>query len=132
MSYVDDSHIVYKGSRTVHHQRLEEEQNHYYDRYNALTHQGIVYSISFILVAQFMAFNFDYLLGSIITIISVCAITTYVIFNIVEGCFLYKGKLKELKCTIRIHNIIILCVILVYMPFLIWATVLMFRRGNIQ
>lgn len=103
----------------------------YYDRFTALTFQSIAFAISFIIVGQFMAFNLDFRMGGIVTVISICAIIVYIIFNIVENSYLDSGQVRKLKTTIKVHSIIMFLILAINIPFLTWAAVLMFQRGNV-
>jgi|ERR1041385_1918122 hypothetical protein len=101
---------------------------HLYERLISLFHYQILYSISFFLVAQVIYLNFHYVIGSIISMISIFNITSQSIWSLIEYFSLRKGKLSRVDTLLHFHSIFNHIILLLYIPFMIWAFVLMINK----
>ena len=108
-----------------------ESKNHkryLYERITMLFHYQILYSISFFLVAQVIYINFHYIIGSIISIISVSNIIIQNILSLIEYYYLSKGNHYNIDILFNKHTIYNNIVLLLCTPFIIWTIVLVFQK----
>lgn len=108
-----------------------KKQEHYFsyeDRRSTLTHSGFGYSFTVILIAQFIFLNFGYIIGAILTSISILSLLFQIIISAVEVYYLDHGLFKHLNTTMRVHYWINHGIILCILPFLLWVVVLMFQH----
>src|ERR1017187_8758890 len=105
--------------------RLSEQRIIYEDRISTLTYQGIAFALSIILAAQIIFISFNYIIGAVLTTISIISIIFNIIMNIVEGIYLDRKQFKELHQIFNVHKWISLCFLMVFIPLLIWTVIVM-------
>jgi hypothetical protein len=100
----------------------------YLERSNQLSHTSILYALTILIGSQFIFFNLHYIIGGILTIISLMTIAIQVIFQTFEKIYLDKKNIFQLNKIWNIHFWINKIMLLINFPFLIWVVVLMFIK----
>jgi len=110
----------------------KKHQHHflYEDRGSTLTHSGFGYSFTVIIIAQFIFLNFGYIIGAILTSISILSLLFQIIISAVEVYYLDHSLFKHLNRTLRVHYWINHSIIFCMLPFLMWTVVLMFQNKS--
>jgi hypothetical protein len=103
----------------------------YEDRISNLSHYGNIYALSIILVSQFIFLNFHYILGATLTLIAIISLLYQMISSSVEYYYLHHFNIKKCELILKIHFYVNHVFILLYIPFLIWAVVLMYIKASI-
>lgn len=102
----------------------------YYDRIDCLSFNGYTQGLSIILAAQFIFFNLHYAIGSTLTVCALLSWSGQIIINAVEYRQLKAQRTEALCRTLDVHFWLNRGFILLYMPFLVWAVVLMYERAT--
>ena len=103
----------------------------YEERITTLTYSGIIYALTVILAAQFIFLNLHFIIGAILTVISIVVLIIHMIMNTIEIIYLEKRQFKPLHQLFRGHQAVAHIFICIVIPFLIWACVLMFIKGTV-
>lgn len=97
-------------------------------RVSTLTHYGILYSFTTILIAQFIYNNFHYIIGATLTVIAICNLFFQIIISSIEYYLVDKRKFNRFNVILLTHIIINNVIILIFIPFFIWTVVLMYQK----
>jgi|WetSurMetagenome_2_1015567.scaffolds.fasta_scaffold189402_1 hypothetical protein len=112
-------------------EQFKEDLDQYpfeYKNYSeSLKHDATSYALTTIIAAQFIFFNLHYILGGILTILALIAITVQIILNIIEKVYIDRRTYKSLQTTLEYHFWINHIQTLLYIPFYIWAVVIMYQ-----
>jgi len=102
----------------------------YDGRISDLTHYANIYALSIILISQFIFLNFHFILGATLTLIAIICLLFQMICSTLEYYYLHDSNIEKCELILDIHFYINNVFVLLYIPFLIWAIVLMFIRGT--
>jgi hypothetical protein len=101
----------------------------YRERISTLSHNANVYAFSVILVAQFIFLNFHKEIGASLTVVAIFSLTGQIIISSVEYYYLSHDDKPHLDRTLFAHFVFNHIINAVFIPFFLWAVVLMYESG---
>lgn len=103
----------------------------WYDtRISTLTHNGNVYALTILLIAQVIYFNLHYIIGASISSIALLSLATQIIISSVEQATLSVRKYARLDTILFAHFIVNHIFMASFIPFLVWTIVVMIQRAT--
>lgn len=114
---------------------MQQRRRHYYnfeyhERIECLTFNGNTQAVSIILAAQFIFFNLHYAIGSSLTVCALVSWLSQIAISATEFHFLRANALGRLNYTLDVHFWLNRAFTLLYIPFLVWAVILMYERAT--
>lgn len=94
----------------------------------ALGHNGNVYALSVLLIAQLIFLNLHYIIGASVSCICCFSLAFQALINLVEQHALLNGLRQRLEKLLLGHFIVNHLIMLSFVPFLVWTIVVMFQR----
>jgi hypothetical protein len=98
------------------------------ERISNLTHYGNLYCLTTILISQVIYLNFHFIVGATLSVVAVSGLFFQVLISLLEYRYLNIKKYETLSILFHIHFIINHIIMIIFVPFLIWVIVLMFKH----
>lgn len=112
--------------------QAEKEQTRLEKRYLlclvTLGHNGNVYALSVLLIAQLIFLNLHYIIGALVSCICCFSLAFQAVINLTEMHALRNGLRQRLESLLLAHFVVNHLIMLSFIPFLIWTMVVMFQR----
>lgn len=96
------------------------------ERISNLTHYGNLYCLTVILISQVIYLNFHFIVGATLSVIAISGLLFQVVISLLE--YRYIKRLETITLLFHIHFVVNHIIMLVFIPFVIWVIVLMFKH----
>lgn len=100
----------------------------YHERIEALYYNGTIHALTIVLIAQFIFFNLHYVIGGTLTVLALVSVGAQVAISAAEWSYVQRSAVRRLHYTLGVHFWLNRGFLLLYVPFMLWAVVLMYER----